>query len=201
MTNSTYRGLRRLSGGFDGKLIADWLNDHCAQSGEMGLLFSLLDFKRRHGLASLKTQYARLRGIPLDRLESLPNSVLLRDISPTSGTWKIDLTGYETAVQKKSFDPGLSFFEAYSRPEMGDLVTALRHLWQLRLLDRVRLCDGCLQTWFFAASQRQRFCSDGCRESFHRKTPAGKRKRAAYMRKYRKDQSELDLEARRKVGG
>jgi hypothetical protein len=51
-------------------------------------------------------------------------------------------------------------------------------------LRRVRECDSC-RRWFFGCKDEQRFCSDTCREKWWRATPAGKAKRAEYMRGYR----------------
>jgi hypothetical protein len=52
-------------------------------------------------------------------------------------------------------------------------------------LSRIRECGHC-KKWFLSKRTRQSYCSAGCRQQAFRATPRGKKKRAAYMRAYRK---------------
>jgi hypothetical protein len=70
-----------------------------------------------------------------------------------------------------------------ARHVMGVLDLAMRGL-----LHRLRHCDNC-RRWFYARFEKQRFCSDACREKSFRSTPEGRAARAKYMRRYRSQPS------------
>lgn len=67
----------------------------------------------------------------------------------------------------------------------GDAVLAILRLAQRGLLDRVRPCPTCLQTWVYAKHTNYKFCSTKCRENYYTKTDEYRAKKADQMRQYR----------------
>ena len=61
-------------------------------------------------------------------------------------------------------------------------------------IDRYRHCDECAK-WFYALTDHQRFCSDACRKKYASGSDEYRSKRRKYMRRYRRDQKELNVAA------
>jgi hypothetical protein len=52
-------------------------------------------------------------------------------------------------------------------------------------LSRLRFCRNCLKFWYCSGRSDQLACSPNCKVSLWQKTPAGRKKRAQYMREHR----------------
>lgn len=66
--------------------------------------------------------------------------------------------------------------------------TMLYHFIQLinsGNISRLRFCQNCQKFWYCAGRSDRRACSPNCKVSLWQKTPAGRAKRAAYMKDYR----------------
>lgn len=76
--------------------------------------------------------------------------------------------------------------------------------WIIRHIDlmhRVRRCDRELcRRWFFAITEHQKYCGANCRKQVASQEESFKKKRRAYMRKYRADQGKMDKKAKELVG-
>ena len=68
--------------------------------------------------------------------------------------------------------------------EVSEAFWSFARLIQLGFVDRVRSCRHC-NRFFFAVRADSKLCSQRCRENAWRKTQAGRKARAAYMREYR----------------
>jgi hypothetical protein len=73
--------------------------------------------------------------------------------------------------------------------------TMLYHFIQLinsGNVSRLRFCQNCHKFWYCVGRSDQRACSVNCKVSLWQKTPAGRAKRTAYMRKHRATLRKLD---------
>jgi hypothetical protein len=67
----------------------------------------------------------------------------------------------------------------------GDAVLAVLRLAQRGLLNRVRLCAHCAQTWMYANKSHYKFCTQKCRESHFAHSDEYKKRKASNQRAYR----------------
>jgi hypothetical protein len=67
----------------------------------------------------------------------------------------------------------------------ADAVLALIRLDLVGELGKVRLCEMCHRRWCVAARRHYRFCSKGCRESWHETQPGYHERKAKNARRYR----------------
>lgn len=80
----------------------------------------------------------------------------------------------------------------------ADAVFGVLRLASFGLLDRVRPCAVC-QTWLYARPAHKKFCSKICQTKYFSSMPQHKKKRAAYMREYRRNQGEQSIRALQNV--
>jgi hypothetical protein len=59
-------------------------------------------------------------------------------------------------------------------------------------ISRLRFCQNCQKFWYCVGRKDQRACSPNCKVSLWQKTPAGRAKRAAYMKEHRATLRELE---------
>jgi hypothetical protein len=67
----------------------------------------------------------------------------------------------------------------------GDAVLAVLRLAERGLLNRVRLCAHCPQTWMYAKKSDAKFCTAKCRENHYARSPEYRKKKASNQRAYR----------------
>jgi hypothetical protein len=92
--------------------------------------------------------------------------------------------------------------------EHSDPELAVEHLaiqWIIENIDtvhRVRRCHRLqCRKWFFAVVEHQKYCRNNCRQGDASKEEEFKDKRRTYMRKYRREQAELDARAKQIARG
>jgi len=64
-----------------------------------------------------------------------------------------------------------------------------------QIMDRFRRCNSC-NSWFYAGTDRQAFCSETCRKKHFSRSTEFKEKRRKYMIKYRRDERKREERAR-----
>lgn len=74
-----------------------------------------------------------------------------------------------------------------SRANKSEVVAVAFLIEYLALVHRIRRCGEC-QKWFFAITDHQKFCRDGCRKRRASYGEEFREKRRAYMRHYRREQ-------------
>jgi hypothetical protein len=166
--------------------LADWLKSDRGNSLAM-LLGMFLGIERgaKIGGESLTQKWKRLwrtvslpmgyrgnRRIPLSR----------RPLALDSAEW-----GFRFWIGVRPLREKLAF-DLHPVNETSVALWSIAILAQSDMADRVRICVRC-KRFFFARQARSTLCSQRCRESAWRKTDAGRKARAAYMR---------DLRAKRK---
>jgi hypothetical protein len=62
------------------------------------------------------------------------------------------------------------------------LVQTIENFAENGLLDSLKRCPQC-QRWLFARFSHQRFCTEECKEMFHRSDPADKQRRREWAKK------------------
>ena len=177
-------GLHKMLEG-QGKLLADWLNQ-CAPGGQttdpvafmVGLLLRMESGEKMGGptieepwpsfLKMLLGPDAQLAGIP-------PGEGFLRLKASEYGCDFHILVGIER---------GKLHLDVVPLKQKGEALIAFKVLTNLGQANRVRLCPNC-QRWFFAQRVDSKLCSPSCQVSAWRKSEAGHKARAAYMREYR----------------
>jgi hypothetical protein len=69
----------------------------------------------------------------------------------------------------------------------------------LALVHRIRRCLEC-RRWFFAITEHQKYCGDGCRKRHAARGEEFLEKRRSYMREYRRREKARDLHVKRLAG-
>jgi hypothetical protein len=67
----------------------------------------------------------------------------------------------------------------------GDVVLGVLRLAERGLLNRVRLCAHCGQTWMYAKKSDHKFCTPKCRENHYAHSDEYRKKKASQMRAFR----------------
>jgi hypothetical protein len=196
-TKRKLRVKRHIWGANAGQALTDWLNcegDYRrrkrtpAHRRIEGLL------REWHSLVSRPASYWNEQ--EFDQLEALQRKFSRYQMTP-----QIDEKRMGSLGMRFTWNPGSS--------DEAKAVLVITLLGERGLLWRVRRCAGggveavlaelggktLCGRWFYARRQDERFCSLRCRQrSYARKTktPAGRSKRAAYMRSYRADLRDQD---------
>lgn len=100
-------------------------------------------------------------------------------------------------------ETGLSLSWQFPDPENWEDVSVwwIRQLVETHAIHRLRRCLQC-QTWFYAATEHQRFCVEKCRKKHASESPVFKEKRRRYMAEtYRPREREEEARRRRQVSG
>jgi hypothetical protein len=141
--------------------------------------------------------------------------------SATAGVWEkirainTQLSGYKMWPRYTSVRTTVTFKKGTGRPNRsnkapGPLVMewwpdgefearAAQQVVKLEdtsFLDWLLRCRAC-NKWFFASRDWQKFCSDRCRGDHDSKTENGRKRRASYMRGYRKRLKRMDEEMKK----
>jgi hypothetical protein len=126
------------------------------------------------------TQQANLSGkASSSRLNKLLARYRSAPVLVVNGLWDYAVsTSNEDSLSDANYDERLS---AYL------LIDELRE----GRIERFRRCEECTK-WFFAVTIHQKFCSDNCRKKYASKSDEYRRKRAIFMRKYRKQQKAMN---------
>jgi hypothetical protein len=94
--------------------------------------------------------------------------------------------------QQSYFDITYSFHAA-TREEATEnraVVYLMRNTAKIHRIRRCRRPD--CRKWFFAVTEHQKYCTENCRKRDAQQGPEFKRKRAEYMKKYRRDEVQQD---------
>ena len=184
MLSSISLGLR---GRHYGQALAGWLNRYTRD--HLAILMSIfLGMERgaQAGGETLAEKWERL----WKRLEPYHtgNPAIPRNQRPlvlNSSEWNCQ---FAMVIRPRG---GKLAFEVDPADETSEALVSLAMLMQIGLADRVRLCPNC-ERFFFALRADSTLCSQPCRESACRKTPAGRKARAEYMRRFRMEQRERE---------
>jgi len=95
-------------------------------------------------------------------------------------------------------ETGLSLAWLFPDPENWEDISVwwIRRLVETHAIHRLRRCLQC-QTWFYAATEHQRFCAEKCRKKYASESPVFKEKRRRYMAEVFRPR-EREEEARRR---
>ena len=119
---------------------------------------------------------------------------LLGELNSLSQQYKWS-PGYEVS------ETGLSLSWQFPDPENWEDISVwwIRRLVETHAIHRLRRCLQC-QTWFYAATEHQRFCVEKCRKKHASESPIFKEKRRRYMAEvYRPREREEDARHRRQA--
>ena len=176
----TIGGLRRERGEF----LARWLNGP-GQHSRVGLYIGLCV-----DLASSESARRLGRGITVQ--EAFAGWVRKVNEASASKGGPLFSPELETRVSRLGLDFDLAFgveagkdgFTLVSVNEDSNALLQFANLTDLGGARNVRSCRAC-DKYFYARRADARVCSPECKVALWRKTPAGRKKRAAYMRDYR----------------
>ncbi len=97
----------------------------------------------------------------------------------------------------------LRIWDFHERPGAYNLEFAINYLLNSSLpsgeISKFRNCAECGK-WLFAVTEHQRYCSKKCRVHHIAHSERFKEKRRNYMKKYRNDQEQFELAAKRLIG-
>lgn len=90
--------------------------------------------------------------------------------------------GYKWSPGYRMSETGLSLSWQFPDPENWEDISVwwIRRLVETHAIHRLRCCFQC-QTWFYAATEHQRFCVEKCRKKHASESPIFKEKRRRYM--------------------
>jgi hypothetical protein len=94
---------------------------------------------------------------------------------PITEQWQIE-------YQPQRRELAIKLVHADKRAEM---LSVFKELLNYGAESRLRCCPNCQRFWYAAGRSDKRACSDNCKVALWQKTPAGRKKRAKYMRTYR----------------
>jgi ribosomal protein S27AE len=171
-----------------GKLLAQYLN-RCAREGKSGKR-DPLPFLLKGFLGVEAAREARHRNIHDEWADFLKSLEAVGIFTAPVVLLRPSQLGCEFRVRAE-LRGNTPYFEIGPIGERGVLLSSFHFLTQLGEVNRVRLCPNCGR-WFFARRADSRLCSARCQQSAWRKTPAGRKARAEYMRSYRKNRRQLE---------
>jgi len=110
-------------------------------------------------------------------------SVPFLDFHIPTAAWRFDMVPKLRSGPTTEIEDGNNVVQITESSAIG----ALLRLATKRELFKVRLCENCGERWRVSERQLDRFCSDECRESFYKKSPKFKDRKARNQQRYREN--------------
>jgi len=206
--NSTSRQLRKHQTLDVAEIVKRRKAERAEQAKEQPYVVRLLNMK-----ASSVAERLELIVEACHRIEQLSDSIRLSPISETNAQraertkvlkdLNARLSGYKwhpeiapSREQQSYFDVSYSFHAANHEEatENRAVVYLMRNTAKIHRIRRCRRPE--CRKWFFAVTDHQKYCSENCRKRDAQQGPEFKRKRAEYMKKYRRDEAERNERAK-----
>ena len=185
--------LREALGAFEGKTLAEWLNqprrtkDHRRIErllDNLAILFSIRAEGPPEGIAYFAHEYADFLGIRKRQVKALKQAAKEVQLGLARYRMRPVLRTLDTTGKSKSAAT-LEFDWDYGESLAARAVLLIMSLGNLGLVQRVRRCRKC-NRWFYGKFSHQEFCSPKCQQTHYKSSPEWREHRKQYMRKYRR---------------